>query len=79
MPGDDAVAGHDLVLHAEVAAAMGDQLVDFFERPGVEEQIDALAGGELAAVVLALLSVGTAAQFSAPLEAGKRVGRICHG
>ena len=70
MAGDHAVAGHDLVFHPEVAAPVCHELVHFFERPGVEEEIDALARGELAAVVLAFLSVGAAAQFGAALEVG---------
>ena len=49
-----AVAGDLLVLHAEIAAAVGDQCVDFDERPGVEEQVDPFAGGELAVLVLAV-------------------------
>jgi hypothetical protein len=31
---------------------MGDELVDFLEAAGVEEQIDPLAGGELAGVMM---------------------------
>jgi hypothetical protein len=41
--GDEAVAGDDLLIHAEVAAAMGDELVELFEGAFVEEQFDALA------------------------------------
>ncbi len=40
---DEAVAGDDLFLHAEIAAAMGDQLIEFFEGAFVEQQFDALA------------------------------------
>ena len=43
-----------LLLHAEVAAAVGDEGVDLDEGAGVEQQLDALAGGELAVLVLAL-------------------------
>ena len=35
--GDEAVAGDDLLVHAEVAAAMCDELVEFFEGAFVEE------------------------------------------
>ena len=45
---DDAVAGDDLLLHPEVVAAMRDQLVDFFERAGIEQPRHALARGQLA-------------------------------
>ena len=50
--GDDAVAGDHLLVHAEVAAAMGDQLVDLLERAGIEQQLHALARGQLALLVL---------------------------
>ncbi len=59
--GDEAVAGDDLLIHAEVAAAMGDELVELFEGAFVEEQFDALAGGELALLVLAVAAVVAAA------------------
>ncbi len=36
--GDHAVAGNHLLLHPEVAAAMGDELVHFLERAGIEQQ-----------------------------------------
>ena len=35
---NDAVAGHELFRHAEVTAAMRDQLVDFLEGSGVERK-----------------------------------------
>ena len=68
VPGDDAVAGHDLLLHAEIAAAVRDELVDLLERAGVEEQLDALAGRQLAAVVLALDALLAAAELGAVLQ-----------
>ena len=52
-PGDDTITRYDPVLHPEVAAPMGDELVHLVERAGVEEQIDPLARGELAGGVLA--------------------------
>ena len=52
--GDDAVAGDFRFLHAEVAGAMLDEHVEFLERALVEQQLDALARGELAALVLRL-------------------------
>ena len=51
-PGDDAIAGHALLGHAEVAAAVLDEHVVFLERIVVEEQLQALAGRELALRVL---------------------------
>ena len=68
MAGDDAVAGDDLLVHAEVAAAVGDELVDLFERAGIEQQVDALARGQLAGVVLLLQPLLAAAELGAALE-----------
>ena len=68
---DDAVAGHDLLGHAEVAAAVRDELVDLFEGAGVEQQVDALARRQLAGVALAAETVLAAAQLGAPLEVGQ--------
>ncbi len=50
--GDDAVARHLLLLHAEVAAAVLDESIEFLERALVEQEVDALARGQLAALVL---------------------------
>ena len=50
--GDHAVARDLLLLHAEIGAAMLDEHVPFLEGAGVEQQLDALAGGELALGVL---------------------------
>ena len=51
--GDDTVTRHDLILHPEVAAPMGYELVHLVEGTGVEEQIDPLPRGELPGGVLA--------------------------
>ena len=66
--GDDAVAGHDLLLHAEVAAAVGDEGVELFERVAVEEQQHALARGQLARVALALQPLFPTAQRGPALK-----------
>ena len=50
--GDDAVARGLLLLHAEVGAAMLDEGVELLEGVLVHQQLDALAGGQLAALVL---------------------------
>ena len=73
MPGDDAVARDDLILHPEVAAAVRDELVDFLERAGIEQQLDPLAGGELAGRVLALDAGLAAAELRAALQIGESV------
>jgi len=51
--GDESVAVDDLVLHTEVVRAVADQLAGFCESVFVEQQVDALAGGEFALLVLA--------------------------
>ncbi len=76
MAGDDAVAGDDLLVHPEVAAAVRDELVDFLERAGVEQQIDALARGQLAGGVLLVEPVLPAAELRAALQVGERRRRI---
>jgi hypothetical protein len=59
--GDHAVAGDLLVLHAEVGAAVLDEHVELLEAVFVEEQVDALAGGQLALGVLGRDALFTAA------------------
>jgi hypothetical protein len=61
--GDETVSVDDLLIHAEVAAAVADQLVEFLEGAFVQQQFDALAGGELALLVLALASSLTPTRF----------------
>ena len=60
-------------VHAEVAAAVGDELVELFERAGIEQQLDPLARGQLAGGVLALEPIGAAAELGASLEIGEDV------
>ena len=71
--GDDAVAGNQLLVHAEIAAAVGDEPVELFERARIEEQLDPLASGQLAGGVLALEPIGAAAKLGAPIEIGEDV------
>ena len=52
--GDDAVAGDLGLLHAEVVGAVLDEHVELLERALVEQQFDALARGQFAALVLGL-------------------------
>ena len=59
--GDNAVAGNDLLVHAEVEAAVGDEFVDFVEAPGIEEEIDPLTRRELSGVVLPFQPIVAAA------------------
>src|SRR5204863_5975196 len=67
--GDDAVAGDALLLHAEVGAAVDDELVELLKRAVVEEELDALARGELPLGVLAGDAGLAAAELTLPLAA----------
>src|SRR5208337_2856571 len=55
--GDKTVSVILLLLHAEVVAAMRDQLVGLLESTLVEQKFDALAGRHLALFVLALAAL----------------------
>ncbi len=48
---------------------MGDELVRLFEGAGIEQQLDALAGGELAGAVLALAALGATGLFGQGMAA----------
>jgi hypothetical protein len=76
--GDDAVARDDLLLHAEVAAAVGHQLVHFLEAAGVEQQVHPFAGGQSPGIVLLAAPLGAAAFFGAALTVAKGLDGI-HG
>ena len=52
--GDDAVGERPVVLDAEAVGPVAGEHVELDERVGVEQQLEALAGGELAPLVLAL-------------------------
>jgi hypothetical protein len=47
---------------------VGDELVDLVERARIEEEIDPLARGELAGLVVAAQPIRAAAKLRAPLE-----------
>jgi len=68
--GDDAIAQNLLLVHAEIRLAVDHQRVDLAERAFVEQQLDALAGGQLALglargqLVLAAAHVGLLLELS---------------
>ena len=76
MAGNHTVAGDALIGHSKIEAAVGDELVDLFEGPRVEQQFDALPGGELAGVVLPPQTILAAAELGAALEIGESVSRV---
>ncbi len=63
--GDDAVAGDLVLFHAEFGGAVLDKHVEFLERTLVEQQLDALPRGQLAAGVLRLDALFAAAELCA--------------
>ena len=63
--GDDAVARHLCLFHAEFDRAVLDEHVEFLERALVEQQLDALPRGQLAAGVLRLDALLAAAELGA--------------
>src|SRR5262249_15500011 len=71
-----AVAGNDLFPHPEIAAAVGDELVDFLERAGIEEQVHPLAGGQLTARALLAKTLFSAAELGPAIEVGQYVLRV---
>ena len=50
--GDHAVAGNPALLHAELGRAVLDEHVELLERALVHQELEALAGGQFAALVL---------------------------
>ena len=78
IPGDKPVTVHYLLVHAEVAATVPDQLVQLFERAFIQQQIDPLASRQLAFLMLPLHALLAAAQISIGVPAahfGPRVER----
>ena len=59
--GDDAVGGNFLAGHAEVDLAVLGEQADLLEAAGIDQGVDALAGGELALLLLLGQAVGAAA------------------
>src|SRR3954462_11392665 len=57
---DESVAIDDVLLHAEITAAMAHQLVQFFKRALIEQKIDAFPCGKLSFAMLALFSFSPA-------------------
>ena len=52
---------------------MGDEPVDLLERPRIEQELDPLAGGELARFVLPAKTLLPATQLGAAIEIGEGV------
>jgi hypothetical protein len=70
------IAGDDQLLHAEVLAAVRHELVDFFERAGVEQPGHALARRQLALVMLFFEPLFAAAKLGETLAFAQSLDRI---
>ena len=66
--------GYDLLVEAEVGGAVGDEPVELDEAALVEQQVEPLAGGELALLVL-LRHAGGAAALLGERPGGGAAGR----
>ena len=80
--GDHAVAGNFLLLHAEVGRAVLDEHVELLERALVEQELDALARGQFAALVLgfdALFAAAQAGLFPALFQPVEDVFHVARG
>jgi len=76
--GDDTIARNLLGTHAELDASVLLEHVQLYEAILIEQQIDALARGQLAALMLLLDTIHTAAEQGSTAELmqtlGKRLG-----
>src|SRR5207244_2048189 len=61
--GDDAVTGRSLLVHAEVLRAGDGERIRLNEGAMIHQDLEALAGGELAPVVLLLRGVSSPRRF----------------
>ena len=75
-----AVAGQVALVHAQVGAVVGDELVYFVERAFVKQHVDAFAGGHSAGCMLALDAFQSSAQGGLTVEFFKLVVSFfaCH-
>ena len=74
--GDEAVAGDALRVHAKIGGAVGDELVGLFEGALVEQEVDALARGELAGLALSRARRSAPPPSSAMAVAGGQLGEL---
>ena len=80
--GDHAVAGNDLLVQAEVGGAVGDEAVELDEAALVEQEVEPLARGELALLVLLRHARGSPALFGeglAVMELVEELSGVGHG
>ncbi len=76
--GDDAIARRAGVGHAKVVAAMLDEHIPFFEAARIEQHFDALAGAELAALMLGVNPALPAAKTGSSAFLVQLVNNVMH-
>src|SRR5206468_13080767 len=74
--GHDSVSRSSLILHVEVVALMDDELVDFQEGSGIEQNLEPFARGLLAGFVLATDALVSAGQLGLCVSAMELVEAI---
>src|SRR5262249_34952017 len=77
--GDDAIAGNPALLHAELGRAVLDEHVELLERAFVHQQLETLARGQLAPLVLRFDARVTAAGARAGAAFFELVEDVLHG
>src|SRR3546814_417720 len=76
--GHHAVARDLLLGHPEIRGAVLHEHVPFLERAGIEQQVDTLAGGQLALLVLGLDPLRTTAQSGAVAHVLEPLDDVLH-
>ena len=73
---DDSVSEDVALAHAEVSAIMSHVLAVLLESSLVEQQVDALSGGQLVLSVLLLYALGSSSEQSLLLQSGESLSVI---
>ena len=76
MPGNEAIAVHHLLVHAEISAAMAYQLVQFFEGTFVQQEFDTFASAQLTFGMLLGAPLLTSACLRTRMPAAKLVKAV---
>src|SRR5262249_38322922 len=76
---DDPIAGDALLVHVEVMALVDDEPIELRERALVEEELEPLARGLLAGLVLAPDSLGSSRQLGREVAAAELVESLLEG
>ena len=69
--GDEPVAIDNLIVHAEIAASMAHQFIEFFECTFIQQKIHPLASGQLSFFVLPFTAFRPATRLGGCVTAAK--------